>query len=167
MIIFAALVLTVLSFTAVAVPFFRNGDNGPRAWMYEFEDSSTDSETGATLAKQLETDLRTGILSVEDYQAQQTALQGAVEVPGGDKKADVSTVDDEIESRIARLRGGQTNPVDDIEDRVRQLRRTPPAAPAKPAAAGVRQKKARFCPQCGARAQSDGSFCTQCGEPLT
>ena len=67
MVIAAVLILTVLSFIAIAAPFFRNRDNSSRALLFEFEDSSTRSGTDRTMLKQLENDYRTGILSEEDY----------------------------------------------------------------------------------------------------
>ena len=185
MIIFAALLLTILSFVAIAVPFLRNKDNGARAWSYEFEDSPTLSGNGPTMLKQLETDHNTGILSDEDYRLEQASFQGTspgldeVNTEGSsiledDIERKVSGLrgvktgsDDDIERRIAGLRGGKAAPGDDVEDKIRQLRRTSSTPVNQPVGAKARQKKARFCPQCGAGVKSDGRFCAQCGEPLT
>ena len=66
MVIAIALILTGLVFWAIAFPFFRNGDNSVRAWLYKFEDLPAKFGTARSMVKQLETDYKTGILSEED-----------------------------------------------------------------------------------------------------
>ena len=187
MVIAAALILTVLSFWAVALPFFSNRDNSLRAWLYKFEDSTARYGTTRPMVKQLEIDYKTGILSEEDYRSRQNELQAA-----GEGEVHVKTegagLDDEIESRIAGLRsGGKAEPGDEIEakvrelrrsgkagvgdeieDKVRQLRRPGTSGNNRAASSGsVRQGKARFCSQCGTRTQSGDRFCPRCGKQIT
>ncbi|MDO8578254.1 MAG: zinc-ribbon domain-containing protein, partial [Dehalococcoidales bacterium] len=136
---------------------------------YEFEDSSTGSASARTMLKQLETDFKAGILSEEDYHAQQDSLQG-MSIGALDVKTEgASGLDDEIEKRVAGLRsGGKPAEEDEIEEKIRQLRRTSTAAGSHPAATGdIRQAKARYCSQCGAKVQPGSRFCTRCGEQLT
>ncbi|MDO8577683.1 MAG: zinc ribbon domain-containing protein [Dehalococcoidales bacterium] len=168
MVIAAALILTVFCFIAIAVPFFRNGDNSVRAWLFEFEDSSKKTDSGRTLFKQLETDYRTGILSEEDYRSQKNSLQGTTAGAVELKTEGASSLDEEIENRVAGLRGGgEAAPDDEIEENVRQLRSTSIPAGSQPAAAGsARQAKARYCSNCGAKVQPGGRFCSRCGEQL-
>ena len=188
MIIAAALILTVLCFFAVAVPFFRNGDNSSRAWLYAFEDSTEMSGTSRTMVKQLEIDYRTGILSEEDYRSRKNDFQATTAGPIAGKAEVVSDLDEEIENRIVGLRGsgkaeasdgieekvrqlrrsGKATAGDAIEEKVRQLRRDPATSGRQSASTGsARQVKALYCPQCGAKRKAGDRFCARCGKQLT
>jgi hypothetical protein len=188
MIIAAALILTVLCFIAVAVPFFRNRDNSPGAWSYEFDDSAPISGTGRTMVKQLESDYRTGILSEEDYRSRQIDFKATSSGPAPVKTEGASGLDDEIEIRIAGLRGGGKAGADDeieekvrqlrrsgkpevgdaIEEKVRKLRRDTAISGKQPASTGgARQAKTFYCPQCGAKRKAGDRFCARCGKQLT
>jgi membrane protease subunit (stomatin/prohibitin family) len=167
MVIFLALVLTLLSFAAIAVPLYRNQDNSERAWIFEFEGHNPDPGIRPVMAKQIEMDYRTGILSEEDYLAQKASMQ-VVDAAGSDAAGAESNLEDEIEKRVAGLRrveGGAAS--DEIEAKVRQLRRVQPAPGNITSGSVSRQKKARFCPQCGSKVQPGARFCSQCGEDIS
>lgn len=169
MVIAAVLILTVLSFWAIARPFFRNGDNSERSWLYEFEDSTVRSGSVPSMVKQLETDYKTGILSEEDYRSRRNELQSAAAGGLELKTEGASGLDEVIENRIAGLRsGGKVAADDEIEEKIRQLRRNPaPAGRQSASTGGTRQAKGRFCSQCGTRLQSGDRFCARCGKQLT
>ena len=169
MVIAAALILTVFCFIAVAIPLLRNKSNSERDWSYEFEDSTTRSGSVPALLKQLETDYKTGILSEEDYHSLQNEFQAATAGAMGVEVKGVSSLDEEIENRVAGLRGGgKAVAGDEIEEKIRQLRRTPTVAGSRPAANGnTGQAKAPFCSQCGAKSKQGDRFCARCGNQLT
>ena len=167
MVIFVALLLTLLSFAAIAVPLYRNQDNSERAWIFEFEGDNPDSGIPPVMAKQIETDYRTGILSEEDYLAQKSSMQVAAG-GGPDTAGSEPNLEDEIEKRVAGLRGVEAGAAnDEIEAKVRQLRRAQPAPGNLSSGSASRQKKARFCPQCGSKVQPGARFCSQCGEDIS
>ncbi len=168
MVIAAALILTFFCFIAVAIPLLRNKGNSERDWSHEFDDSSPGSSSSRTMVKQLETDYRTGILSENDFHSLQGSFQGTTVMAGEATTEGASSLDNEIENRIAGLRGGKVTGADEIEEKIRQLRRTPAATGGQSASSEISRKtKARFCPQCGAKIQPGNRFCTQCGEQLT
>jgi hypothetical protein len=140
------------------------------------------------MVKQLDSDYRTGILSEEDYHSLKNSFPGTLGETAEIKSPGVSGLDEDIESRVAGLRGGGKTVADDeveamirqlrrsgkaaaddeIEEKVRRLRGIPGTAKSQSGTTGnTRQTKARYCPKCGARVQPGGSFCARCGERLT
>lgn len=168
MVIIAALVLTILAFAAIAMPFFRQG----RQDIWAIIGSKTPdvfSVRNNVLLKQLEKDYRSGILSEEEYLSQRNAFAGTPVDIAENPPKNVPDVEEQIESRIKNLRLGSSNITDDdeIERKIRQLRANPATNSTDRVTTAQRQNKARFCSQCGANQQPGDRFCRQCGERLT
>ena len=174
MTIFVALVLTVLTFIAVILPFFRQKMRP----IYSVTDEQSQEllfkrDTTYAMLKELEFDYKSGVLTEEDYRDLEdrykrkgvsilkdidsltgdTGIDAAIEKQGSRlRQKQPLNISDEIEDKIAGLRQRKSvNVSDEIEDKIRSLR----------------QDKGRFCPQCGTRHQPDARFCAHCGAKLS
>lgn len=172
MVIFTVLILTVLAFAGIALPFFQQTR---RDFWSVIGVTPADTSSGHgprdVMLKQLEADFRSGILSEDEYYSQQAAFQGSAARPAESESATLVSLDDEIEKRIAGLRREQkvSTSDDEIEARVRQLHRSQGSETGsrRPSTDGSSRQKVRFCSQCGGRQQPGDRFCRQCGEQLT
>ena len=174
MTIFAALVLTILTFIAVILPFFRQKTRPLYAVTNEeSQELLFKRDTTYAMLKELEFDYKSGVLTEADYRdledrykrkgvsilkdidslTGETGIDTAIEKRGKRlRQKQPLTISDEIEGRIAGLRQRKpSNVSDEIEDKIRSLR----------------QSKGRFCSQCGTRYQPDTRFCAQCGAKLS
>ena len=155
MTIFVALVLTVLTFIAVILPFFRQKTRP----LYAVNDEESQDllfkrDTTYAMLKELEFDYKSGVLTEADYRDLEDRYKrkGISILKDIDSLTGDTGIDAAIEKRISRLRRKQpANISDEIEDKI----------------AGLRQGKGRFCPQCGTGHQADALFCAHCGAKLS
>ncbi|HEY80581.1 MAG TPA: zinc ribbon domain-containing protein [Anaerolineae bacterium] len=105
-------------------------------------------------------DLDTGKLSPEDYERHVANL-----------KRQAASVLKAIDRRQAALATAELDA--QVEEMVRQERKSRPAFSAQPAmatlsasAGATGTSAARYCPQCGARVQAKDRFCPACGARL-
>lgn len=137
MIVFVALLLTVLTFAYVTYPLLRQkpGIFTDSAEDEDLQELHSRRNTTYSMLKELEFDYQSGILSKEDYEELQKRYKGkAVAILRDiDGLQQAPAADDEIEKQVLALR----------------------------------QQKARFCPQCGTEHQEGDRFCARCGAKLT
>lgn len=137
MIIFFAILLTVLTFGFVAYPLFRRRLYLLSANLSEdrkLQELHSERDTTYSMLKELEFDFRSGILTEEDYKDLEARYKGkAISI--------LRSIDDLVTK-------------DDIEDEIEKQVMT------------LRQGKGRFCPQCGERTREDDRFCSHCGASL-
>ena len=142
------LVLVIVTFAFIALPFFRQKRHAlPSASPKDtrLEVLNSQRNTTYSMLKELEFDYESGILTEEDYHDLQsryrdkaiTILKGidgvaaADDVPGKNTDGD-TLIDDEIEKMVADLRRGNV----------------------------------KTCPRCQTKIREGGRFCHSCGAPL-
>ena len=169
MTILVALVLTLLTFSVVILPFFRQRLRS----IYAVTDEKSQEllfkrDTTYAMLKELEFDYQSGTLTEEDYRDLEdrykrkgvSILKGIDSLPGA-----------AIEKRVSRLH--QKRPVnisDEIEDKITSLRKRKSgdiAGEIEDKISSLRQTKGCFCSQCGAKQQPDARFCVHCGTKLS
>ena len=173
MIIFVAVLLTVLSLVFIAYPLFK------QKWSLaapdedeKFRELHSRRDTTYSMLKELEFDFQSGILTEEDYRDLEarykrkaiSILKDADDLEhgamaGGDFEEPVrkarlvksNNLDREVEEEVLKLRQAKGSNVDrEVEEEVLKLR----------------QGGAKFCPQCGTKSQEDDRFCASCGTKL-
>ncbi|MBM2824491.1 MAG: hypothetical protein HW402_155 [Dehalococcoidales bacterium] len=162
MIIFFAILLTVLVFAFIGYPLLK-----PRpSTVGAFRDENTEElhsrrDTTYSMLKELEFDYQSGILAEEDYHDLTTKY----------KEKAISILKD-IDSV-----GGGSVAEDEIEKKVRELRRGNKSSPGKTGPKSNAEVEAevekqvqerrhnvgQFCTQCGARHKPGDRFCSHCG----
>ena len=154
MTIFVALALTILTFLAVILPFFRQKTRmGYVATDEQSQELLFKRDTTYAMLKELEFDYKAGVLTEEDYRD----LEGRYKRKGVSILKDIDSlpknpgIDADIETQVSRLRRKQPADMsDEIEAKISSLR----------------QNKARFCSQCGTGHRADAIFCANCGAKL-
>ncbi len=154
MTIFVVLVLTVLTFIAVILPFFRQ----KTLPLYAVTDEESQEllfkrDTTYAMLKELEFDYKSGVLTEEDYRDLEDRYKrkGVSILKDIDNLPKNTAIDAVIEKQVSRLRLKQLADIsDEIENKVSSLR----------------QNKARFCSQCGTGHQPDAIFCANCGAKI-
>lgn len=155
MTLFVALLLTVLTFAIVTLPFFRKRLRPISAVTdEESQELFFKRDTTYAMLKELEFDYQSGVLTEEDYHDLEDRYKrkGISILKNIDSLPEDSKIDALIEKQVSRLRQRKSvNVSDEIEDKISSLR----------------QSKGRFCPQCGTKHQPDARFCGQCGVKLS
>ena len=174
MTIFVALVLTVLTFIAVVLPFFRQK---PRPLYAVNDEESQDllfkRDTTYAMLKELEFDYKSGVLTEADYcdLEDRYKRKGISILKDIDSLPGATGIDAAIEKRVKRLR--QQSPLnisDEIEDRIaglRQIKSGNVSDEIEDNIRSMRHSKGRFCSQCGTSHQPDVRFCAHCGAKLS
>lgn len=173
MTIFVALLLTVLTFIAVILPFFRQRIRPVYAVTdEESQELRFKRDTTYAMLKELEFDYKSGVLTEADYRDLEDRYKrrGISILKDIDSLAGDAGIDAAIEKRGSRLRRKQpANISDEIEDKITGLRqRKPGSVPdeIEDKIRSLRQGKGRFCPQCGTGHQPEALFCAHCGAKL-
>ncbi len=154
MTIFVALVLTLLTFIVVILPFFRPKTRP----LYAVTDEESQElmfkrDTTYAMLKELEFDYKSGVLTEQDYRDLEDRYKrkGVSILKDIDSLPKNTGIDADIEKQVSRLRRRQpANISDEIENKISSLR----------------QDKSRFCSQCGTGHQPDALFCAKCGAKL-
>ncbi|MFH1647353.1 MAG: zinc ribbon domain-containing protein [Chloroflexota bacterium] len=159
------IILVTLGFLFVAYPFFRSkpehpatedgGDGG-------LDDLRSRRDTTYSMLKEVQFDYQSGILTEEDYKDLETRYKARAItlLKDMDGLAAAESGDDEIEKRVRALRRTANAPKekgdieDEIEKRVRALRRKNEPAVC-PGCGEKRPEGARFCPSCGQSLQQE------------
>ena len=173
MTIFVALVLTILTFIAVILPFFRQKTHP----LYAVTDEESQEllfkrDTTYAMLKELEFDYKSGVLTEADYRDLEDRYKrkGVSILKDIDSLTGETGIDTAIEKRGRRLRPKQPlNLSDEIEDRIASLRQRKPdnvSDEIEDKIRSLRQSKGRFCSQCGTSHQPDVRFCAHCGAKL-
>ncbi len=168
MTVFIALVLTVLAFALVTYPLFkRRSPSGDAVEQEKLQELSSKRDTTYSMLKELEFDLRSGLLTEEDYQDLEARYKRkAISILRDiDDVEDDTTVEEEIEKQVLELRRGKARPRPRVAAESRK--ETAIEAEVEKEVLKLRQQKGRFCPQCGARCREDDRFCSHCGANLS
>ena len=150
-----SIIMALAALAAIAFPFFRTTRLQARRLV-------DDAQGASGFGRELESDLRTGIISQDEYEelaggpAGQSAVGEVVE-----PTATSEALESDIERRVRELRqkkgGAQTAAPKPTE----RATRPPQAAPQAAA------KKTGVCPKCGRPYKPGARFCTACGTRLT
>ncbi len=170
MITFLAAIVVLASIGMVSWPLVRGigGRNGPRL-VEDTEVSEMLAQKDATLfaISELESDYNMGNLSQGDYrelrqkyEEKAVALLKTVDELRSERGLDtVTSIDEEIESRVSSLRAAKDTGEPDVEA---------PAAKMPVIKRGGRGKAiSKPCPGCGAQLEVDDLFCFRCGAALS
>lgn len=138
MITFVVLLLTVVSFAFVVWPFFKLRSRSVEPVEDErWQELQSQRDTTYSMLKELEFDFQSGVLTEEDYRDLEARYKNkAITILRDMDEATEGTVGIGIE--------------EEIEKEVLALR----------------QKRERFCTQCGDRVDEGDRFCAHCGARL-
>ena len=192
MIIFVAVLLTLLTLFFIAYPFFKQKwSSTARDEDEKFRELHSRRDTTYSMLKELEFDYQSGILTEEDYRDLEARYKRkAISIlkdtddlekggeAGGDVKEPVqkarpvkrNDLDVEVEEEVLKLRkvkGANAN--DEVEGEVLKLRQSKGGDSGKAVeeeVSRVRKGQGKFCSQCGAKANDDDRFCAGCGAKL-
>lgn len=140
--VFVALLLTVLAFVFITVPFsrFKRRLRPVESTQNEkLQELHSHRDTTYSMLKELEFDYQSGLLTDEDYRDLETRYR---------RKAISVLKNIDASEKGADLKG--TDLEEEIEKEIRELR----------------QSKGHTCPKCGATFREGDRFCAQCGTNL-
>jgi cytochrome c-type biogenesis protein CcmI len=152
MTVFGAIILTLVAFGFIAYPLFRERWR-PAAMDNEKSELYSRRDDTYAMLKELEFDLRSGILTEEDYQDlearyKKKGISILKDIDGLEKG---TRVDEEIEREVREIRQTKATSVENqVEREIGQLRRS----------------QGQFCPQCGMKHEKGDRFCSNCGARL-
>lgn len=153
-----AVLLAMIAVFAIGYPFLRKtAVVAPRG---RTSPSSINNGASGSMRTELESDLRTGILSKEEYDDLKGDLRSQAESGSGQgAPAQMSADEDDVERRVRELRQSRTG----ATQKPVQPSQRPQQGPRPVQGA---QKKTLACPKCGSPYRSGDRFCTECGTRL-
>ncbi len=157
MIAAVSIIMALAAVVAIVSPFFRTVRPQARRVAEE-------AAVPSGLGRELESDLRSGIISQDEYKeltqesaAETSAGAGAERAPGSED------LESDIERRVRELRQNKGGAPQTLAQKSSLQKPSPrPAVPPQGAA-----KKSSVCPKCRRPYKQGDRFCTSCGARLT